>query len=71
MRESKRAPRPGLVERLTIFFVANPGGIFYNSFMETITFATNLLQRPLLQRALLLRPVTFHYKKEIDADGTY
>jgi hypothetical protein len=66
MRESKRAPPSGLVERLMIFLVAKPGWIFYNSFMKTVTLVTNSLHRPLLRRALLLRPVTFHYKEEIE-----
>jgi hypothetical protein len=38
-------------------FIAKPGGIFYNSFMKTVTLPTNSIHRPLLERALPLIPL--------------
>ena len=36
-----------------MFFIAKPAGIFYNSFMKTITLPTNYVHRPLGRSALL------------------
>jgi hypothetical protein len=35
------------------FFIAKPGGIFYNSFMKTTTLSTNYVHRSLGRSALL------------------
>jgi hypothetical protein len=44
-----------------MFFIAKPAGIFYNSFMKTITLPTNSHHRSLLERALLLIPFLFAF----------
>jgi hypothetical protein len=50
-------PPSGFVERLTIFFIAKPDGIFYESFMKTRTLSKNSIHSSLRRCGLLLFPL--------------